>query len=180
MSDVLERRQALSELTIGQSAWPVPDQDGSTENDAGNAPVLVGSSFAKCTKRSALGHECQFSCDPLAPRSQPNLRSPHSSWLSHYFRAGRLRGLVSHKEAFHSLFCSYSVSLSTNGQTADSILCHGRSHPFASVNRNESIGPRRSSVPGGILPAGIPDGPCLEIAATFHPARGRRSVFRDH
>jgi len=168
MSDVLERRQALSELTIGQSAWPVPDQDGSTENDAGNAPVLVGSSFAKCTKRSALGHECQFSCDPLAPRSQPNLRSPHSSWLSHYFRAGRLRGLVSHKEAFHSFFCSYSVSLSTRTVK--------RPTPSFAMDG----GPRRSSVPGGILPAGIPDGPCLEIAATFHPARGRRSVFRDH
>jgi hypothetical protein len=56
MNGVLERRQALWELTIGWSAWPAQDQDGSTENVAGNAPILVGSSFAKLVNRNALWH----------------------------------------------------------------------------------------------------------------------------
>jgi len=64
-----------------------------------------------------------------------NLCTPHNVWLGHFFRASHLRGLVSHKKVFHSFLLNPSASL-TNRQTADSILCHGRSQPFASVNRN--------------------------------------------
>lgn len=154
MNGALERRRAPSALTIGWSARPARDQDGSTENDVVNAAILVGSSFAKCVDLNALWHECQSS------ESSENSGFPQTS--------------------FHSFPPDPTSSFSRIVRSPTPSFPHGWSQPSASLSYIESTGARRSSVPGGTPPAGIPDGPCVEIPASCRVPCNCPSVFREN